>query len=45
MCKKNIIHTTMLAIEGNIANIDKVFRGRIEIDRNGTINKIGSPTG
>ncbi|MEK9181773.1 MAG: dihydroorotase [Patescibacteria group bacterium] len=35
----------MLAIEGNIANIDKVFRGRIEIDRNGTINKIGSPTG
>ena len=35
----------MLAIEGNIINKDKTFRGRIEIDQSGTINKIGEPTG
>ncbi|OGI60803.1 amidohydrolase [Candidatus Nomurabacteria bacterium RIFCSPHIGHO2_01_FULL_37_25] len=35
----------MLTIEGNIVNIEKVFRGRIEIDQNGMINKIGEPTG
>ncbi len=35
----------MLSIEGNIVNKDKVFRGRIEIDESGTINKIGSPSG
>lgn len=35
----------MLTIEGNIVNKDKVFRGRIEIDESGTINKIGKPEG
>ena len=35
----------MLALEGNIVNKNKVFRGRIEIDEDGTISKIGSPTG
>lgn len=35
----------MLTIEGNIVTNTRVFRGRIEIDQNGTINKIGSPTG
>lgn len=35
----------MIAIEGKIVNIDKVFRGRIEINESGIINKIGSPTG
>ncbi len=35
----------MLKIEGNIVNKNKVFRGRIEIDQSGVINKIGEPTG
>lgn len=35
----------MLSIEGSIVNKDKVFRGRIEIDQSGMINKIGEPTG
>ena len=35
----------MLTIEGNIININKVFRGRIEINESGIINKIGEPTG
>ena len=35
----------MLTIEGNIINTNKVFRGRIEIDESGTINKIGEPKG
>ena len=35
----------MLKLEGNIVTKDKVFRGRIEIDQSGIINKIGSPTG
>ncbi len=35
----------MLTIEGNIVNIEKVFRGRIEINQSGMINKIGEPTG
>lgn len=35
----------MLTIEGNIVNIGRVFRGRIEIDKSGVINKIGEPTG
>ena len=35
----------MLSIEGKIVNFNKVFRGRIEIDESGTINKIGEPTG
>lgn len=35
----------MLSIEGTIVNFNKVFRGRIEIDQSGIINKIGSPTG
>ncbi|OGI74314.1 amidohydrolase [Candidatus Nomurabacteria bacterium RIFCSPHIGHO2_02_FULL_41_18] len=35
----------MLTIEGNIVSMDKIFRGRIEIDQSGMINKIGEPTG
>ncbi|MFA6257093.1 MAG: amidohydrolase family protein [Candidatus Paceibacterota bacterium] len=35
----------MLTLEGNIIKNNKVFRGRIEIDQSGMINKIGSPTG
>ena|SRR3989344_5002503 len=35
----------MLTIEGNIVNKEKTFRGRIEIDQSGIINKIGEPTG
>jgi dihydroorotase len=35
----------MLTIEGNIVNTRKVFRGRIEINESGIINKIGEPTG
>src|SRR3989344_39032 len=35
----------MLSIEGKIVDKDKVFRGRIEIDDSGIINKIGEPTG
>src|SRR3990167_2787843 len=35
----------MLTLECNIVNKDKVFRGRIEINEHGIINKIGSPTG
>lgn len=35
----------MLTIEGKIVNKDKVFRGRIEIDESGIINKIGEPKG
>src|SRR3989338_8340526 len=35
----------MLTIEGNIVNLNKVFRGRIEIDQNGVINKVGEPQG
>src|SRR3989344_1521557 len=35
----------MLTIEGKIVTNTGVFRGRIEIDGNGTINKIGEPTG
>ncbi|HEY4494002.1 MAG TPA: amidohydrolase family protein [Candidatus Paceibacterota bacterium] len=34
-----------MTIEGNIVTKDKTFRGRIEIDQSGIINKIGSPTG
>lgn len=34
-----------LSLEGNIVNTEKVFRGRIEIEENGIINKIGAPTG
>ena len=41
----NVPNYIMLTIEGNIVNIDKVFRGRIEIDQSGIINKIGEPTG
>src|SRR3989338_6114653 len=37
--------TDMLSIEGNIIKNNKTFRGRIEIDESGIINKIGSPTG
>jgi dihydroorotase len=35
----------MLILEGNIVNFNKVFRGRIEIDQSGIINKIGEPKG
>lgn len=35
----------MLILEGNIVNKNKVFRGRIEIDDHGIINKIGEPVG
>jgi dihydroorotase len=35
----------MLTIEGNIVNMNKVFRGRIEINQSGIIDKIGEPTG
>ena len=35
----------MLTIEGNIVNTQKVFRGRVEIDQSGIINKIGAPRG
>ena len=35
----------MLTIEGNIVNTNKVFRGRVEIDGSGIINKIGDPRG
>ena len=41
----NVQSYIMLTIEGKIVNIDKVFRGRIEIDQSGMINKIGEPTG
>jgi len=35
----------MLSIEGNIVNIDKTFRGRIEIGDDGLILRVGQPTG
>ncbi len=35
----------MISVEGNIVNKDKVFRGRIEIDQSGMIDKIGEPKG
>ncbi len=35
----------MLTIEGNIVTQQKTFRGRIEIDETGVINKIGEPKG
>jgi dihydroorotase len=35
----------MLKIEGNIVTKDRIFRGRIEIDDHGKINKIGEPEG
>lgn len=41
----NVPKKYMLSIEGNIVNKEKVFRGRIEIDQSGMINKIGEPTG
>lgn len=35
----------MLTIEGNLITIEKVFRGRVEIDASGIISKIGAPRG
>ena len=35
----------MLTIEGNIVNIDKISRGRIEIGDDGLISSIGQETG
>lgn len=44
-CGRQVLTIIMLTIEGNIVNTNKVFRGRIEIDQNGTITKIGEPGG
>lgn len=35
----------MVVVEGKIVKSDKIFRGRVEIDESGIINKIGEPTG
>ncbi len=35
----------MISLEGKIVNMDRVFRGRIEIGESGIINRIGEPTG
>jgi len=35
----------MISIEGNIVNIDKTFRGRIEIGSDGLISAVGQQTG